>query len=78
MEVRTPQDIASAVATLWRDQAALDLMRAGADMAMEQLGGALEKTAAALEPFLVKSDMAHGGPAKDAGHDIPQRVSRAT
>jgi hypothetical protein len=56
----------------------LDLMRAGADMAMEQLGGALEKTAAALEPFLVKSDMAHGGPAKDAGHDIPQRVSRAT
>jgi len=78
LEVRTPQDIATAVATLWRDQAALDLMRTGADTAMESLGGALEKTAAALEPFLAKGDMAHGGPAKDAGQELPQRVSRAT
>ena len=52
IEVRTSQDVAATVSSLYRDGAALAQMRSGADAAMCSLGGALERTAQALEPFL--------------------------
>ena len=52
IEVRTSQDVAATVSSLYRDGAALAQMRSGADAAMRSLGGALERTAQALEPFL--------------------------
>ena len=55
IEVRTSDDVAAAVSRLYRDQAALAQMRSGAEAAMRTLGGALERTVAALEPLLAQS-----------------------
>ncbi len=52
IEVRSAADVAAAVAALYRDEAALHQMRTGAQAAMLTLGGALERTAQVLEPFL--------------------------
>ena len=52
IEVHNSHDVATAVASLYRDDAALQQMQAGARAAMLTLGGALERTVEALEPFL--------------------------
>jgi 3-deoxy-D-manno-octulosonic-acid transferase len=74
IEVRTSQDIAAAVAKLYRDPEALEQLRAGATAAMATMGGALERTVTALEPFLAKSDPSSA----TESSVIQKRVSRAT
>ena len=54
IEVRTSQDVAAAVASLYADPNSLAGMKTGAAAAMQSLGGALERTVEALEPFLAK------------------------
>ena len=54
IEVHNSDDVAAALAMLYRDGAALAQMRAGAQAAMLTLGGALERTVDALEPLLAK------------------------
>lgn len=53
IEVHSSQEVAATAASLYRDSAALAQMRTGAEAAMQSLGGALERTVEALEPFLV-------------------------
>ena len=52
IEVRTPDDLAAAVARLIRDPEELQRMNVGATTALEILGGALEATIAAMQPLL--------------------------
>ncbi|MBA2126858.1 3-deoxy-D-manno-octulosonic acid transferase [Hyphomicrobium methylovorum] len=51
-EVRSSDDIAKQVTRLYADHAAAEKMRAGADRALQSLGGALDKTLGAILPLL--------------------------
>jgi len=57
IEVRSSDDIARHVTMLLRDQIAAKRMRAGAERALQSLGGALEKTLNAIQPLLEKKRM---------------------
>jgi 3-deoxy-D-manno-octulosonic-acid transferase len=54
-EVKSADEIASLVKTLMSDSAEASKMRKGADAALSALGGAMEKTMAALKPFLTSA-----------------------
>jgi 3-deoxy-D-manno-octulosonic-acid transferase len=54
IEVRSSDDIARQVTMLHVDHLAARRMRVGADRALQSLGGALEKTLGAIQPFLEK------------------------
>jgi 3-deoxy-D-manno-octulosonic-acid transferase len=54
IEVRSADDIAVAVARLLQNPGELQRMTAGANSALEVLGGALELTVSALQPLLPK------------------------
>jgi 3-deoxy-D-manno-octulosonic-acid transferase len=54
VEVRSSDEIARQVTLLHADQLAAKRMRAGADRALQTLGGALEKTLGAIQPLLEK------------------------
>jgi 3-deoxy-D-manno-octulosonic-acid transferase len=56
-EVRSSDDLARQVTLLLSDQQAAKRMRAGADRALQTLGGALEKTLNAIQPLLDKKGM---------------------
>ena len=51
-EVKTAEDLAQAVVTILNNAGEAQKLRAGADAALGNLGGALAKTIAALQPFL--------------------------
>ena len=55
--MRSSDDIARQVTMLLSDQLAAKRMRAGADRALQTLGGALEKTLNAILPLLEKRRM---------------------
>lgn len=54
IEVRSADDIAAAVSRLLHNPGELERMNAGANSALEVLGGALELTVSALQPLLPK------------------------
>jgi 3-deoxy-D-manno-octulosonic-acid transferase len=56
-EVRSSDDIARQVTLLHADKLAAKRMRAGADRALQSLGGALAKTLGAIQPLLEKQRM---------------------
>lgn len=57
IEVRSSDDIARQVTKLLSDKLAAERMRAGADRALQTLGGALDKTLGAIQPLLEKQRM---------------------
>lgn len=57
VEVRSSDDIARQVTKLLSDKLAAERMRAGADHALQTLGGALDKTLGAIQPLLEKQRM---------------------
>jgi 3-deoxy-D-manno-octulosonic-acid transferase len=57
IEVRSSDDIARQVTMLLKDQIAAKRMHAGAERALQSLGGALEKTLNAIQPLLEKKRM---------------------
>jgi len=57
IEVRSSDDIARQVTMLHSDRIAAKRMRAGADRALQSLGGALAKTLGAIQPLLEKQRM---------------------
>ncbi|MEJ2123504.1 MAG: glycosyltransferase N-terminal domain-containing protein [Alphaproteobacteria bacterium] len=72
--VKDSDELTQAVRTLLSDTARLEAMRAGASEAVNELSGAMERTLAALEPFLPPLDPSA---AEGSAEGITKRVAYA-